>query len=180
MNNDSGNNIILITGVMAAGKSSVAQALSERLNPSMHLRGDSFRRMIVNGRVDMSSEPDQPALEQLLLRYKASAETAKIYQRAGFHVVYQDTIVGPILADVVDMYSNAPLSVVVLCPSISTVAHREEARSKTGYGRVTIQQLHKAMEKTPRLGLWLDSSEQSVAETVQSILDNFDAAEITS
>ena len=42
--------VILITGNMAAGKSSVAQSLAERLPKSVHLRGDVFRRMIVSGR----------------------------------------------------------------------------------------------------------------------------------
>jgi predicted kinase len=45
--------IVLITGNMAAGKSSVAQALAERLPRSVHLRGDAFRRMIVNGRAEI-------------------------------------------------------------------------------------------------------------------------------
>ena len=47
--------IILITGNMAAGKSTVAQALAERLPMSVHLRGDRFRRMIVNGQAEMSN-----------------------------------------------------------------------------------------------------------------------------
>ena len=42
--------LILITGIMAAGKSTVAQHLAERLPNSVHLRGDVFRRMMVNGR----------------------------------------------------------------------------------------------------------------------------------
>ena len=41
--------IFLITGLMASGKSTVAQVLAERLPRSVHLRGDAFRRMIVNG-----------------------------------------------------------------------------------------------------------------------------------
>jgi dephospho-CoA kinase len=36
--------LILVTGIMAAGKSTVAQLLAERLAPqSVHLRGDVFR-----------------------------------------------------------------------------------------------------------------------------------------
>lgn len=46
--------IIVITGVMASGKSTVAQALAERLPNSVHLRGDVFRRMIVNGEAKIS------------------------------------------------------------------------------------------------------------------------------
>ena len=40
----------LITGVMASGKSTTAQALSEQLPRCVHLRGDLFRRMIASGR----------------------------------------------------------------------------------------------------------------------------------
>jgi len=37
--------IIVITGVVAAGKSTVAKLLAESLDESVHLRGDIFRRM---------------------------------------------------------------------------------------------------------------------------------------
>jgi dephospho-CoA kinase len=39
--------IVLITGIQADGKSTVAQMLAERLPRSVHLRGDLFRRAIV-------------------------------------------------------------------------------------------------------------------------------------
>jgi dephospho-CoA kinase len=45
--------IILITGIMASGKSTVAQLLSEQFDKSVHLRGDIFRRMIVNNRKEV-------------------------------------------------------------------------------------------------------------------------------
>jgi uridine kinase len=41
--------IILITGIQAAGKSTIAQMLAERLPRSVHVRGDLFRRMVING-----------------------------------------------------------------------------------------------------------------------------------
>ena len=44
--------VIVVTGIQAAGKSTIAQALAERLERSVHLRGDVFRRMIVSGRAD--------------------------------------------------------------------------------------------------------------------------------
>lgn len=46
--------IVLITGIQAAGKSTIAQALAERLPRSVHVRGDLFRRMVVNGRAGAS------------------------------------------------------------------------------------------------------------------------------
>jgi dephospho-CoA kinase len=42
--------IIVLTDRMAAGKSTVAQALAERLPKSVHLPGDIYRKLIVNGR----------------------------------------------------------------------------------------------------------------------------------
>ena len=44
--------VIVITGIMAAGKSTVAQILAERLPRSVHVRGDVFRRMIISGRAE--------------------------------------------------------------------------------------------------------------------------------
>lgn len=53
--------IVLITGIMAAGKSTVAEELARRLPRSVHLRGDLFRRMVVNGRAEMTAELSEEA-----------------------------------------------------------------------------------------------------------------------
>src|SRR5262245_20965096 len=108
--------VILITGNMAAGKSSVAQALAEHLPRSVHWRGDVFRRMIVNEQAEMTATLSEQAERQLWLRYRLAAAAAKLYLQAGFMVVYQDIIIGPALAEVVAMYRRHPLSVIVLCP----------------------------------------------------------------
>jgi predicted kinase len=81
--------IILITGNMAAGKSSVAQSLAERLPKSVHLRGDIFRRTIVNGQAQMALNLSAEAYQQLQLRYHLAAMAARHYLQAGFTVVYQ-------------------------------------------------------------------------------------------
>jgi len=49
--------IILLSGIQAAGKSTAAQLLAERLPRSAQVRGDLFRRMVINGRADMVSRP---------------------------------------------------------------------------------------------------------------------------
>ncbi len=61
--------VVLVTGIQAAGKSTVAQAPAERLAMSVDLRGDLFRRMVVNGRVEMGpANPPAEAIRQLRLR----------------------------------------------------------------------------------------------------------------
>jgi len=173
--------VILLTGVMASGKSTVAQRLAERLPLSVHLRGDVFRRMIVNGRAEMEPGFSERAWEQLRLRYRLAAATSDLYCAAGFTVVYQDVIIGPILGEVIEGFRRFgaphPLYVVVLCPSPEVVVVREAARVKKGYGDWTPQALnHELRIHTPHLGLWLDTSALSVEETVETILARLDEA----
>ncbi len=126
----------------------------------------------------MSSDPTTEAMKQLLLRYRAAAETARLYSSAGFSVVYQDVVIGPVLSDVVAMFEGFPLHVVVLCPTPDSIARREAARAKSGYAAVTIDQLQSTLEETPRIGLWIDSSAQTVEETAREISDNFERGRV--
>ena len=158
--------IILITGIQAAGKSTVAHALAETIPNSVHVRGDLFRRMIVNGRADMGAAVPEPrALEQLRLRYEMAAEVADRYAQAGFTVVLQDVILGRALRDVVDHITTRPLSVVVLVPAPAVVAardaERQQLRGKVAYkpGDEGIEVLDEYLRSaTLRLGYWLDTS----------------------
>lgn len=166
--------IIVITGIMASGKSTVAQLLSERFEKSAHVRGDIFRRMVVNDRREVSPDAAKDELEQLLLRYRLAAHTADAYFDSGFTVVVQDVIVGSMLNDFISFIQNRPLYVVVLCPDAGVVAKREAERSKKGYGIWTVEGLDQLLRnETPRLGMWLDSSELSPEETVDEILKRY-------
>jgi predicted kinase len=162
---------IVVTGVMAAGKSTVSQLLAERFSRAVHLRGDEFRRVVVSGRVDMSPQGDPEAERQLALRHRLAAHTANMYAEAGFTVVVQDLFVGaslePFLAQLRD-----PVSLVMLAPDVSTVMRREAERTKTGYGELwSIRDFdHKVRTETPKIGLWLDSSQQTPDETVDEII----------
>ncbi len=171
---------ILITGIMASGKSTIAQAVAERLPKSVHLRGDLFRRMIVNGRVDMQPQAEDEALNQLRLRYQLAAQAADSYCAAGFTVVYQDVIIGAILQDVVLMHQQWPLYVVVLCPSPEIAMERDAHRHKQVYQSWTPDELDLGLRyDTPQFGLWLDTSAMTVEETVDAILNQLEAARIS-
>lgn len=162
---------VVITGISAAGKSTVAQSLARRLPRSVHLRGDVFRRMIVNDRAEMRPDQHQAALEQLRLRHRLTARALDTYVAAGFAVVAQDVLLGPMLAEIVADITTRPLGLVVLCPSVDAVKAREAGRDKVGYADWTVEQLDRGLrERTPRLGLWLDNSEQTADETVDEIL----------
>jgi chloramphenicol 3-O-phosphotransferase len=163
--------VILVTGIQAAGKSTIAQLLAERLPESVHVRGDLFRRMIVNGRADMTPDPASEAVRQLRLRYQLAATVSDAYFQAGFTVIVQDVILGSHLAEMTAMIRSRPLLVIVLAPQAAAIADREESRGKTAYGAWAIEQLDNVLRhETPRIGLWLDTSTQTPAETANEIL----------
>ena len=87
----------IVTGISAAGKSTVAQALPSGSDPSAHVRGDVFRRFLVNGRLDPGPDGPPEALDQLRVRYRLAVRTAEALVAEGFSVVLQDVVIGPML-----------------------------------------------------------------------------------
>lgn len=105
------------------------------------------------------------------LRHRLTAQALDTYVAAGFTVVAQDVLLGPMLEEILGDIATRPLSVVVLCPSVDSVKAREASRNKIGYADWTIEELDRMLrEQTPRIGLWLDNSNQTVEQTVDEIL----------
>lgn len=169
----------MITGAMAAGKSTVAELLAQRLPKSVHVRGDVFRKMVVNGREDMTPNPSPLAVGQLHLRYELAALTADRYAEEGFDAILQDVIVGPELADFIKRITSPNRYLVVLSPSVSALEWREEQRAKLGYVHFAPGAMDEVLrQETAHIGYWLDSSAQTPDETVADILANLDRAAI--
>jgi GrpB-like predicted nucleotidyltransferase (UPF0157 family) len=163
--------IYLITGPMAAGKTMVARLLAARFARGVHLDGDFFRRSIVRGREEMTPEPSPAALEQLRLRYRLAAAAADAYVGAGFSVALEDVVAGPLLGDYRVMIRSRPCHVIVLLPSVEAVAARERGRKQKGYADWTVEQLYQGfVTTTPRIGVWLDTTNLTAQETVDAIV----------
>jgi cytidylate kinase len=165
--------VVLITGISAAGKSTVAELLARRFTLGVHLRGDVFRRMIVSGRQEMADPLTDEAKRQLRIRYRLGAMTADAYVDAGFSVVVQDVVLGSSLATYAEMIRSRPLVVVALAPRPDVVARREAGRAKVAYrdGHFGIAALDDGLRNgTPRIGLWLDTSDQTPEQTVDEIV----------
>lgn len=162
--------VIIVTGAMASGKSTIAQLLAEKFDRAVHLRGDTFRRMIVKGREELLPDASEEALAQLELRYRLSASAAATYVAAGFQVVLQDIIIGPHLQTMGNHLKGVQVYIVVLTPNPEVLLQREAQRNKKGYGIWEAEELDRRLrEETPKVGLWLDTSDLTIEQTVDAI-----------
>ena len=170
--------LFLITGAQAAGKSTVGRALAEGMRKAVFIDGDSVDDVIVSDRMPMTEPPTVGAVEQLFLRYAGALTLADVYRSAGFDAVIADNVFGSFLDDYLILAAPEPLHLVMLNPSAEVIEQREDGRRKNAYrDGFTIDGLVATIEDgTARLGLWLDTSHLSVAQTVTQILQRADEA----
>jgi len=163
--------LVLLTGPPGAGKTTVGGLLARRFPRGVHLEGDVFRRSIVAGREEMTPDASPEAYAQLRLRYRLTAAAADTYARDGFAVVVEDVVAGPLLDEYAALFRTRPLHVVVLLPAAAAVAARDAGRGSSGYDSWDVADLHRGFaEGTPRRGLWLDTTEETPEQTVETIL----------
>ena len=173
--------VIVITGAMAAGKSTVAELLAARLPRSVHVRGDVFRRMVVNGRADMTPNPSPEARAQLSLRYDLAGQTADRYAAAGFDAIVQDVILG---RGATRLHRPDHQSGTLPGGALAQLCRRCECAGtstgrKAGYLHFSPDALDEVLRtETEQLGYWLDSSAQTPEETVDDILANLSRAAV--
>ena len=156
---------------MASGKSTAARLLASRFERGVFLEGDLFRQSIVSGREEMAPDPSPEALDQLRLRYRLTAAAADAYFEAGFGVALEDVVAGPFLGECRTLIRSRPCHMIVLLPSVEAVASRDAAREHHGYDRWSVKEFYDGFVRTtPRVGSWLDTTEQTPEQTVDEIL----------
>ncbi len=166
--------IIVVSGIMAAGKSTVARLLASRFPRGVHVEADSLQHMIVSGgvAVDAPGQPAGEAARQLRLRLRNMCLLGRSFYEAGFTVVLDDIIIGERWRELQDHLRGLPVTLVVLAPSPEVVARvRDTGRAKAPQGADWAAYLdHELRATMAGIGLWVDSSELTAEETVAAIL----------
>jgi len=173
--------LFVISGVSAAGKSTVARLLAERFARGVCVHGDDIRAMVVSGRAEMRPDAGEEALRQLTLRYAGALAVADVFLNGGFDVVMEDVIIGGVLANFLALVPVPEFHLVFLDPDATAIEWRERERNQLAYGpgRWSVGGLQAILrEDTDRIGLWLDTSRQSAEQTVEAILSDLDASRV--
>lgn len=171
---ENGPALIVVTGIMAAGKSTIARLLAQRFSRGVHIEADVLQRMIVSGGV-WASQPGEPqgeVAQQLDLRLKHLCLLGRSFCEAGFTVVLDDLIIGERWVQLQEALQDLPCSLVVLAPRVEVVVScRDRNRAKAPQGQAWAIYLDRVLRSTmANVGIWIDTSEQTPEETVALIL----------
>jgi predicted kinase len=171
--------LIVLTGIQAAGKSTVARLLAARFERGVHIEADLLYQMIVTGRV-LPEEPGvmpPEAERQLRLRLRNACLLARSFYEAGFSVVIDEIIIGERYDHLKEDLAGLPFELVVLAPRAEVVVgERDASRGKQAVlGEKWARYLDDALRDTMAgTGIWVDSSDQTPEETVDEILATLD------
>lgn len=166
--------IIVVTGIQAAGKSTIARLIARRFARGVHIEADVLQHMIVSGGVGVTTpgEPEGEAARQLRLRLKNMCLLGISFFEAGFTVVLDDIIIGERWHQLQAELRGVPFPLIVLAPHAETVAQeRDSGREKRPLGEAWAYYLDRALRTSMAgIGLWIDSSHQTSEETVEWIM----------
>lgn len=170
----------LISGVPGSGKSTVADALARKYPKGVHLPMDDLRQLVRSGLASPLEWNSETALQFEIARRNA-ARLAADYVANGFTVVIDDVLREADMPQYLPHLGGLGPRKVLLSPSIFVIHRRNSQRTNKSFDTKILEPIATRMHGQLLAGCpaeagWvvLDTSTQSVNDTVDTILKRFE------
>jgi hypothetical protein len=166
--------ILVVSGLPGAGKTTTAGLLARQMTAAAHIEADRLQQLVVSGAaVPHMSGISSEAERQLRLRLRNSCLLARSFLEYGFNAIIDDIVAGPRFDHLVEDLDGVAFSFVMLLPDFEHV--KERWRSMGSPYVDTWDWIDDDIRlRTPRVGLWLDTTNLTAEETVDAVIDRLD------
>jgi len=168
--------IFVISGLPGVGKSTVSRLLAERLGAAAHVEADRLQELIVAGAAvpDVSGTTEEAA-RQLRLRLHNAALLARSFAAAGFSAIIDDIVAGPRFDEVAADLTGVSFSFVMLLADLEVMKARWRAMASP-YADAWDWIDQDIRERTPRVGLWVETASRTPEEVAQVVFERREEA----
>jgi predicted ATPase len=171
---ENGQEVWIISGVPAAGKTNTSKALASTFDRAAAISRDELQAQIISGNVWPDGRPTSEADLQIDMNVRNQCALANSYLHHGFVPVCED-VVGKQQLDIYQSkLKTSAVYLVTLNPPYAIVRQRDADRPAEDRfaNPARWNLLYQYTETLNGVGLWFDNSNMTVQQSVEYILGN--------
>ncbi len=159
--------LIIITGPPAAGKTTIAEKLSEKFPKTVHLSKDFIYHLVESGHFN-PWDPSPEAKKQFLLNDRVILYIIKTYLNAGYIVIIEGVFGDKHFNEYKRLFKF--IKAFTLLPSLNIIQARDKKRSPEKRISHRLKPLHEAYSTSASKNfVVIDNSYQSIVQTTDLI-----------
>ena len=171
------NNIIFITGMAGAGKSTVGRLVARHFPKCLFIQVDELREKMVKGyAIPEDGIFTEEVIQQFQMARSTATYMARLYAGHGVNVVIDDVCVPPnFVEQYAALFEIPQVHRVLLYPKADVVIERIKQRGGPFEHIPYVPVIYNYLDKMLKAGwIVLDSSEWTIEQTVIEVLSNID------
>jgi len=164
---------VIVSGMPAAGKSTITDLAARLLPRAAQLKADDVNRLVLSGRVGYLCQPADEALRQAELCNRNLCSMANNFVDYGFTVLMDQLVeTRSELEFLIDLLAPRPVRLVTLAPGPDVCRQRNSMRdAEDQFDYDGYDELHENMrQRFSGIGWWFDTSALTPDETARRLV----------